>query len=111
MHGPRKWPRRLSRSRLHRPCPALCADRGSGRPARSRHFAAHSPERNTGTLHWSQSSQIVAMGILSGEILMEPRIDYLKAGRGVVEAMLGFEKNIRQSGPDESLIDLVKLRA
>jgi len=42
---------------------------------------------------------------------MEPRIDYLKAGRGVVEAMLGFERNIRQSGPDESLIDLVKLRA
>ncbi len=29
---------------------------------------------------------------------MEPRIDYLKSGRGVVEAMLGLEKYIRQSG-------------
>ena len=42
---------------------------------------------------------------------MEPRIDYLKAGRGVVEAMLGLEKYIRQSGLEESLLNLVRLRA
>ena len=42
---------------------------------------------------------------------MEPRIDYLKAARGVYEAMLGLEKYIHQSGLEESLIDLVKLRA
>ena len=42
---------------------------------------------------------------------MEPRIDYRKAARGVYEAMLGLEKYIHQSGLEESLIDLVKLRA
>ena len=42
---------------------------------------------------------------------MEPRIDYLKAARGAYEAMLGLEKYIHQSGLEESLIDLVKLRA
>jgi AhpD family alkylhydroperoxidase len=42
---------------------------------------------------------------------MEPRIDYMKTARGVVEAMLGPEKYLRQSGLDESLLNLVKLRA
>ena len=42
---------------------------------------------------------------------MEPRIDYLKAARGVYEAMLGVEKYLNQSGLEESLLDLVKLRA
>jgi len=42
---------------------------------------------------------------------MEPRIDYTTAGRGVMEAMLGLEKYIRQSGLEESLLDLVRLRA
>jgi len=42
---------------------------------------------------------------------MEPRIDYLKAARGVYEAMLGLEKYLHQSGLDEALMDLVKLRA
>jgi len=42
---------------------------------------------------------------------MEPRIDYLKTARGVYEAMLGLEKYVHQSGLEESLIDLVKLRA
>jgi AhpD family alkylhydroperoxidase len=42
---------------------------------------------------------------------MEPRIDYLKAGRGVVEAMLGLEKYLRQSGLEESLLNLVRMRA
>jgi AhpD family alkylhydroperoxidase len=42
---------------------------------------------------------------------MEPRINYLKAGRGVYEAMLGLEKYLHQCGLEESLIDLIKLRA
>ena len=42
---------------------------------------------------------------------MEPRIDYLKAGRGVYEAMLGLEKYLHQCGLEESLLDLIKLRA
>ncbi len=41
---------------------------------------------------------------------MEPRIDYLKVGRGVYEAMLGSEKYLRQCGLDETLLDLIKLR-
>jgi AhpD family alkylhydroperoxidase len=46
-----------------------------------------------------------------GGIFMEARTDYRKSARGVVEAMLGLEKYIHQSGLDESLIHLVKLRA
>jgi len=42
---------------------------------------------------------------------MEPRIDYMKAGRGVVEAMLGLERYLRQSGLEESLLNLVRMRA
>jgi AhpD family alkylhydroperoxidase len=42
---------------------------------------------------------------------MEPRIDYLKAGRGVYEAMLGLERYLHQCGLEESLLDLIKLRA
>jgi AhpD family alkylhydroperoxidase len=42
---------------------------------------------------------------------MEPRIDYLKSGRGVMEAMLGLEKYIRQSGLEESLLNLIRMRA
>ena len=42
---------------------------------------------------------------------MEPRIDYLKNARGVYEAMLGLEKYLHQSGLEESLLQLIKLRA
>lgn len=42
---------------------------------------------------------------------MEPRIDYLKSARGVLGAMLGLEKYLHESGLEESLLDLVKLRA
>lgn len=42
---------------------------------------------------------------------MEPRIDYLKTGRGVYEAMLSLEKYLRQCGLEEGLLQLVKLRA
>src|SRR5216117_1573505 len=42
---------------------------------------------------------------------MEPRIDYMRVARGVSEAMLGLEKYLHQSGLEESLVHLVKLRA
>lgn len=42
---------------------------------------------------------------------MEPRIDVVKSGQGVVEAMLGLEKYLRQSGLEESLLNLVRMRA
>lgn len=42
---------------------------------------------------------------------MEQRIDYLRAGRGGYEAMLGLEKYLHECGLEESLIHLIKLRA
>ena len=42
---------------------------------------------------------------------MEPRIDYLKDGRGAFEAMFGLEKYLAQSGLDHKLMTLIKLRA
>jgi AhpD family alkylhydroperoxidase len=41
---------------------------------------------------------------------MEPRIDYLKAGRGAFEAMLGLEKYLHQCGLEPALLHLIKLR-
>jgi len=41
---------------------------------------------------------------------MESRIDYLKSARGVYHAMLGIEHYLQQSGLEESLQNLVKLR-
>src|ERR1051326_9009257 len=41
---------------------------------------------------------------------MEARIDYLKVGRGVYEAMLGLEKYLHQCGLEEKLLVLLKLR-
>ena len=42
---------------------------------------------------------------------MEPRLDYLKNGRGVYEAMLGLERYLAQCGLDAKLLMLLKLRA
>ena len=42
---------------------------------------------------------------------MEPRIEYLRVARGVYEAMLGLEKYLHQCGLEESLLNMVKLRA
>ena len=41
---------------------------------------------------------------------MEPRIDYLKSARGAYPAMLGIENYLQQSGLEESLQNLIKLR-
>ena len=42
---------------------------------------------------------------------MEPRIHYAKVAPGVVEAMLNLASYLRKSGLDESLVNLVCLRA
>jgi len=42
---------------------------------------------------------------------MEPRINYAKVAPGVVETMLGLSNYLRKSGLDESLLNLVYLRA
>jgi AhpD family alkylhydroperoxidase len=42
---------------------------------------------------------------------MEQRVDYMRAGRGVYQAMLGLEKYLHECGLEESLLHLIKLRA
>ena len=42
---------------------------------------------------------------------MEPRFNYLKVAPGVIEAMLGHSQYLRNCGLEESLINLVCLRA
>ena len=42
---------------------------------------------------------------------MEPRMDYTKIDHGIFEAMMGLEKYLLQSGLEESLLNLVRLRA
>jgi len=42
---------------------------------------------------------------------MESRIAYLKVAPGAYKAMLGLEEYLHQCGLEESLLDLIKLRA
>jgi len=42
---------------------------------------------------------------------MQQRIDYMKSGRGVYEAMLAIEKYLHQSGLDPKLRHLIEVRA
>jgi AhpD family alkylhydroperoxidase len=42
---------------------------------------------------------------------MKARIDLMKVNPGVIHAMLGLEKQVRQAGFDSKLIDLVRMRA
>jgi AhpD family alkylhydroperoxidase len=43
--------------------------------------------------------------------IMEARIDLMKVNPGVIKAMLGLERQVRQAGLDQRLIDLVRMRA
>jgi AhpD family alkylhydroperoxidase len=43
--------------------------------------------------------------------IMEARIDLMRVNPGVVQAMLGLERQVRQAGLDHKLIDLVRMRA
>src|SRR6187431_1349372 len=42
---------------------------------------------------------------------MKARIDLMHVNPGVVQAMLGLERQIRQAGLDHGLLDLVRMRA
>src|SRR5262245_61725338 len=42
---------------------------------------------------------------------MEPRIDGMKVAPGAVEAMLGIEKYLHESGLDRNLVNLIYLRS
>lgn len=41
---------------------------------------------------------------------MKERLDYKSASPGAFQAMLGIEKHVRQSGLEQSLLELVKMR-
>src|SRR5438128_3869581 len=42
---------------------------------------------------------------------MKARIDLMHVTPGVIQAMLGLERQVRQSGLDQRLLDLVRMRA
>src|SRR5579864_1788741 len=43
--------------------------------------------------------------------IMKARIDLMHVNPGVVQAMLGLERQVRQAGFDHKLLDLVRMRA
>src|SRR5512134_4034314 len=42
---------------------------------------------------------------------MKARIDLMHVNPGVIQAMLGLERQVRRAGFDEKLLDLVRMRA
>ena len=42
---------------------------------------------------------------------MKARIDLMRVNPGVIQAMLGLERQVRQSGLDQRLLELVRMRA
>ena len=42
---------------------------------------------------------------------MKARIDFMRVNPGVIQAMLGLERHVRQSGFDQKLLALVRMRA
>jgi AhpD family alkylhydroperoxidase len=46
-----------------------------------------------------------------GESIMNARIDLMHVNPGIVQAMLGLEKQVRQARFDSKLLDLVRMRA
>jgi AhpD family alkylhydroperoxidase len=43
--------------------------------------------------------------------IMETRINLMRVNPGIVQAMLGLERQVRQAGFDHRLLDLVRMRA
>jgi AhpD family alkylhydroperoxidase len=48
---------------------------------------------------------------MKGDIIMNARIDLMHVTPGIIQAMLGLERQVRKSGLDSTLLDLVRLRA
>jgi AhpD family alkylhydroperoxidase len=46
-----------------------------------------------------------------GNNIMTARIDLMHVSPGVIQAMLGLERQVRQAGLDHRLLDLVRMRA
>src|SRR6186713_3730519 len=42
---------------------------------------------------------------------MKARIDLMRVNPGIIQALLGLERQIRQAGLDPGLLDLVRMRA
>jgi AhpD family alkylhydroperoxidase len=42
---------------------------------------------------------------------MKARIDLMRVNPGIIQAMLGLERQVRQSGLDQRLLELVRMRA
>jgi hypothetical protein len=43
--------------------------------------------------------------------IMKARIDLMHVNPGVIQALLGLERQVRQAGFDLKLVDLVRMRA
>jgi AhpD family alkylhydroperoxidase len=43
--------------------------------------------------------------------MMKPRIDLMHVNPGIVQSMLGLERQVRQAGIDSKLLELVRMRA
>jgi AhpD family alkylhydroperoxidase len=48
---------------------------------------------------------------VEGKDIMKARIDLMHVNPGIIHAMLGLERQVRQAGFDEKLLDLVRMRA
>jgi AhpD family alkylhydroperoxidase len=48
---------------------------------------------------------------MEGEHIMNSRFDTTKVNPGIIQAMLGLEKQVSKSGLDNKLLDLVRMRA
>jgi AhpD family alkylhydroperoxidase len=46
-----------------------------------------------------------------GEKIMKARIDLMRVNPGIIQAMLGLERQVRQAGLDQTLLELVRMRA
>jgi AhpD family alkylhydroperoxidase len=48
---------------------------------------------------------------MEGKDIMNARIDLMHVNPGVIQAMLGLERQIRQAGFDHTLLNLIRMRA
>jgi AhpD family alkylhydroperoxidase len=49
--------------------------------------------------------------LVEGNVIMKARIDLMHVNPGVIQAMLGLERQVRKAGLDKKLLDLVRMRA
>ena len=49
--------------------------------------------------------------MMEAKYIMKARIDFMRVNTGIIQAMLGLERQVRQAGLDGKLLDLVRMRA